>query len=156
MDAESESELYFVSLISDRYGDVSLDDCHAMMQCMILFSASHLLQGDSLSDGGHQIAPRVHSRGRRLRSGDLSELNLSALQRGQHFIHRSYENTAIKEKMTPLPRWKNEGKNASQGFNFNFAKQLKNFRLNGCSVFKTFLKSSSTTSISQKAQKSAA
>lgn len=128
MDAESESEVYFVSLISDRYGDVSLDDCHAMMQCMIPFSASHLLQGDSLSDGGHQIAPRVHSRGRRLRSGDLSELNLSALQRGQHFIHRSYENTAIKEKndtFATMEEWREE---CIAGFQFQLREAAKKFQ----------------------------
>ena len=126
-------------------------------RCVVTpFSASHLLQGDSLSDGGHQIAPRVHSRGRRLRSGNLSELNLSTLQRGQHFIHRSYKNTAIKLKtdtFATMEEWREE---CIVRFQFQLHEAAENVRLNGCSVFKTFLKSSSTTSISQKAQKSAA
>ena len=66
---------------------------HVLCSCR----TSHLLQGDSLSDGRHQTAPRVPSRGRCHRSGDLPKLNLSTLQRGQHFIHSSCSNTTAKE-----------------------------------------------------------
>lgn len=56
---------------------------------------SHLLEGDSLSDGRHQVAPQVCSRGRHSGVGDLAKLNLPTLQWGQHFIHCSCSNTEL-------------------------------------------------------------
>lgn len=63
-------------------------------KCCVWFAwGSHLLQGDSLSDRRHQVAPLVCSRGRHSVVGDLAKLNLPTLQWGQHFIHRSCSNT---------------------------------------------------------------
>lgn len=153
MDAESESEVYFVSLISDRYGDASLDDCHA----------THCI-ADSLSgDTALSISPSSGWLPVVWRSSDCSsgpQQGAPSSERGPFWaesvraaarptLHpsflRKHSNKRKNDTFATMEEWREE---CIAGFQFELREAAK--------TLKTFLKSSSTTSISQKAQKSAA